>query len=403
MNRPVAELSATGPKSGKSKGRVRSDSPDAYIQYPAHPVLSRHEIKTGKNDLRDYQHSGLRPQQDPCIPGDSNINTLKTFGENDREPAPVVEVVEKEPGSRDDHEASNDRPEVIEDFRAWLYVLAGFITYVNVSGTLNSFGVYQAFYQSNTLSSSSASSISWIGSIQVFLAIGFGVIAGPLYDRGFLRTLVGCGSSLQVFGLMMTSIADSYHQYLLAQGICVGLGMGLAYVPMLGEVSMKFSKRRPIALGLASTGACVGGVIYPVMIRQLIPKIGFGWTVRAVAFVNLGCTLIAFAIVCRRPNQVHPSRRAFDLGAFREMPFTFFTLGMFLVYVPYYVPLTYIPIFAHTRLGASDNLAGYLLSIVNAGSLLGRTVPYILNSRVTPIRVFCFWTIAADYFLVGWE
>lgn len=75
----------------------------------------------------------LRPQQDPYIPGDSNINTMKTFGENDREPAPVVEVVEKEPGSRDDHEASNDRPEVIEDFRAWLYVLAGFVTYVNVS------------------------------------------------------------------------------------------------------------------------------------------------------------------------------------------------------------------------------------------------------------------------------
>lgn len=64
MNRPVAELSAMGPKSGISKGRVRSDSPEAYIQYPAHPVLSRHEIKTGKNDLRDYQHSGPLPTVD---------------------------------------------------------------------------------------------------------------------------------------------------------------------------------------------------------------------------------------------------------------------------------------------------------------------------------------------------
>ncbi|KAL9584623.1 MAG: hypothetical protein Q9212_001999 [Teloschistes hypoglaucus] len=287
------------------------------------------------------------------------------------ESPPLHEVVKEEPCLRDHHKASDHRPEAAENFYAWLYVVAGFVTYVNIS-------------------------------TQVFLAMGFGVIAGPLYDRGFLRTLVGCGSSLQVFGLMMTSIAGRYYQHLLAQGICVGLGMGLAYVPILGEVSRKFTTKRPIALGLSSTGACVGGVIYPVIIGQLIPKIGFGWTVRVVAFVNLGCGLLAFAIVCRRPTQVHPSRRAFDLTAFREMPFTFFTLAMFLVFVSYYVPLTYVPVFAQTALGASDDLAGYLLAAVNAGSLLGRTVPYMLNSKVTPIRVFCFWTSAAVIVLFGW-
>ena len=37
---------------------------------------------------------------------------------------------------------------------------------------------------------------------------------------------------------------------------------------------------------------------------------------------------------------------------------------------------------------------GYMLAIVNARSLLRRTVPYILNSRVTPIRIFSFWKTA---------
>ena len=271
-------------------------------------------------------------------------------------------------------------------------------------GTLNSFGVYQAYYQSDRLPSSSPSSISWIGSIQVFIAIGFGIFTGPLYDRGLLRFLVLGGSFLTVLGMMMTSIGDSYYQIFLAQGLCVGFGMGLVYVPILGEVSRHFSKKRPIALGLSSTGACVGGVIFPILFRQLLPKIGFGWTVRVLAFINFGCGVTASAIVClgSRPAQVQSSRRAWDLTAFREMPFTFFTLGMFLVFVPYYVPLTYVPVFAQTVLRTSDNLAGYLLAIVNAGSLLGRTLPYILGSKMTPIRIFFFWIIAAVILFFGW-
>ena len=233
--------------------------------------------------------------------------------------------------------------------------------------------------------------------------MGFGIFAGPLYDRGYLRSLVASGSSLTVLGMMTTSVASSYYQIFLAQGVCVGLGMGFIYVPILGEVSMQFSKKkRPIALGLCSTGACVGGIILPIMVRQLIPSIGFAWTVRAVAFVNLACGLIIFAIVCRRPNKAYTSRNTFDLMAFREVPFTLYTLAMFLIFLPYYVPLTYIPLFAQTALGASDDIAGYILAITNAASLLGRTVRYILGSKITPIRVFILWTIAGAIVLFGW-
>ena len=232
--------------------------------------------------------------------------------------------------------------------------------------------------------------------------MGSGIFTGPLYDRGLLRFLVPGGSALMVFGLMMTSIGDAYYQVFLSQGLCVGLGMGLAYVPILGEVSSHFTKKRPIALGLSSTGACVGGVIYPILFRQLLPRLGFGWTVRVLAFINLGCGVIASAIVCRGPSPIRSTRRPWDLTAFREMPFTLFTLGMLLVFVPYYVPLTYIPVFAQTAIRTSDDLAGYLLSIVNAGSLLGRTVPYILSSRVTPIRIFFFCIMIAVMLLFGW-
>jgi predicted MFS family arabinose efflux permease len=225
--------------------------------------------------------------------------------------------------------------------------------------------------------------------------MAFGIFTGPLKYRGYFRPLVVNGSLLTVFGAMMTSIANSYHQIFLAQGICLGLGMGFTYVPILAAVSMHFTTRRPLALAICATGACIGGTVVPIMLRQLIPKIGFGWAVRSVAFLNLACAIIALGIVCQRPSQAHPARRLFDLSALREPPYVLFTLAIFLIFLPYYVPFTYIPLFARTALHTSENLAGYLLAVANAGSLFGRIVPYLLGSKVTPIRLFVLWSIAS--------
>lgn len=41
-----------------------------------------------------------------------------------------------------------------------------------------------------------------------------------------------------------------------------------------------FRKRRAIAGGLAITGSSLGGVIFPIMVVHLLPKVGFGWTMR---------------------------------------------------------------------------------------------------------------------------
>ncbi len=232
--------------------------------------------------------------------------------------------------------------------------------------------------------------------------MAFGLFTGPLYDRGYLRPLVVTGSFLTLLGLIMTSISHSYYQLFLAQGVCIGLGMGFTYVPMLAAVSQQFTTKRPVALGICLTGAVFGGTIVPIMLRQLMPRIGFGQAVRSVALVNLGCALIALAIICQRPNEAYPAWRLLDLSALRETPYALFTFALFLICLPYYVPFTYIPLFAQTALHSSENLAGYLLAIANAGSIFGRVMPYVLNSRFTPIRLFVFWTLVSTALLFGW-
>lgn len=49
------------------------------------------------------------------------------------EPLCLSNEVELELSSEGRHDRTETRPEVVEDYKAWLYVVAGFLTYVNVS------------------------------------------------------------------------------------------------------------------------------------------------------------------------------------------------------------------------------------------------------------------------------
>ena len=100
--------------------------------------------------------------------------------------------------------------------------------------------------------------ISWVGSIQAFLLVFVGVVTGPLYDYGYFRVLIGVGSILVVFGMMMTSICHEYWEVMLAQGIVVGLGSGCLFVPSVAILPTYFSTKKALAQGIAASGSSLG-------------------------------------------------------------------------------------------------------------------------------------------------
>ncbi|KAH1492592.1 hypothetical protein KXX06_002753, partial [Aspergillus fumigatus] len=82
---------------------------------------------------------------------------------------------------------------------AWLQVVGAFFLFFNSWGVVNTFGVYQTYYETDLLHGHSPSSISWIGTVQGFLLFLVGVIAGPVFDKGYLKTMIAAGSFLVVF------------------------------------------------------------------------------------------------------------------------------------------------------------------------------------------------------------
>ncbi|KAL9107242.1 MAG: hypothetical protein Q9227_007866 [Pyrenula ochraceoflavens] len=278
---------------------------------------------------------------------------------------------------------------------AWLQVLASFFLYCTTWGLIQSYGVFESYYKTTLLSHRSQSDLAWIGSIQTFLFIFAGVLAGPAFDKGYVRYLLLGGSGLVLLGTMTISAATQYYQIFLAQGISVGLGCGLLFVPTMSVVAQYFTTKRPLAMGLASLGSGVGGIIYSIVFHQLQPKIGFPWTVRVLGFITLALLAISStAVKSRAPPG--PSRRLVDVSMFNEVSFTLVAIAAFVGLMGIYVPFYEVQLFAITELGAGETLTFYLIPIMNAGSILGRLIFSTASAKLGVMNLY-----TASFFLAG--
>lgn len=86
-------------------------------------------------------------------------------------------------------------------------------------------------------------------------------------------------------------------------------------------------------------------MVYPVLVRELLPKIGFAWTTRVLGFLNLG--LLAIAFVFMRPRlPPRSSGPIVDWKAYSEPVFVLFVAGLFFMLWNVYFTFYYVRIFA---------------------------------------------------------
>jgi predicted MFS family arabinose efflux permease len=102
------------------------------------------------------------------------------------------------------------------------------------------------------------------------------------------------------------------------------------------------------------------------MIQKLIPQIGFGWTMRAAAFMIFGLLIIAnLTLKSRLPPQPKPLDIWEFITPLKEPPFVLVVAGSFLFFFGLFLPFNFVILQAQEQ-GMSSNLAGYLIPILNA-------------------------------------
>lgn len=229
--------------------------------------------------------------------------------------------------------------------------------------------------------------ISWIGSIQVFLLFFIGTFTGRLTDAGYFRPVIIAGTVMCVLGTFMASLSTQYWQLFLAQGLCCGLGNGFLFCPCVSLLSTYFTTKRSFALAIGAAGSGSGGMVFPAMVEQLLPRIGYPWTMRALGFVQLGCLVLC----CIGLKPRVPPRKTgalVDWASFKEPPYLLFAIGMFFVSFLFRSK----PPHAYGKIDILGPLLCLLLSWILCTEYYPRPIYAVHQPSHSLKRDWCYWS-----------
>ncbi|CAA7262211.1 unnamed protein product [Cyclocybe aegerita] len=275
---------------------------------------------------------------------------------------------------------------------AWCTVIGGFLTIASTFGYANSFGVYQDFYTRSR--TASASAISWVGSMQIFFIFAMSLPAGKLLDMGYFRITTMVRTFIYVFSLFMVSICESnkYYQIYLAQGLGMGIGAGLLYLPSITVQSHHWRDRQAFAMGIVAAGTSFGSIMFPIVLNELIKSsLGFRWGVRVSAFMVLVMMLAANVLMTSKKklgskNTTEETPKFNIKGIMHDLPFITSIICLFFGNWGIFFPYFYIQLFAIVH-GLNRTTVFYLIAILNASAILGRILPNMLADRLGPNTV----------------
>ncbi|ORX40884.1 major facilitator superfamily domain-containing protein [Kockovaella imperatae] len=363
----------------RAKPKPPSDVPDQE------PLVRERGAHVGEKAQASYRDETID------IGGQDEKVVLNTLGEGPSAPGAADEVAEDVQAGIED---------VPPGMKGWINLFGVIGINAICYGMTNSFGTFQEYYVSHFHLNPTAA--SWIGSIQLCLMPLLGCFAGPLFDSGYLRYLTVSGGFLYTFSLLMTSISKQYYQFLLAHGIGAGLGMGIIFSPSVSTLAHHFgkSKYRSLAYGLQASGSSLGGILFPILARSLLPKIGFGWTLRVFAFIVLAIIVQSFFTLS---TTVPPRRKVAILSptVFRTTGYALHVLGCCMCSLCVYCPLTFAVTYGVSH-GISPSLGNIALTVINACAIIGRVLPLILAQRVGAINVVCASGLVAAIMLFSW-
>jgi predicted MFS family arabinose efflux permease len=95
-------------------------------------------------------------------------------------------------------------------------------------------------------------------------------------------------------------------------------------------------------------------------------------------------------------------RKLWDIAAFKDKPYLFFTIGVFFAFMGLYTPFFYVQSYVIEDGIMNVNTAFYMLSVLNAASIFGRIIPGLVADKVGPFNIVIPGTIAACVLAFGW-
>ncbi|CDK27150.1 unnamed protein product [Kuraishia capsulata CBS 1993] len=302
-----------------------------------------------------------------------------------------------------------DTAEFPEGGMGWLVLAAAWCAMAGSWGMVNSFGVYQAYYQTDLYPHEDAFKISVIGALQCFCIYEFSIPTVYLLHHLNARITITLGVLIQTFSLMMMSITNNIWQLFLVQGLLFGLGNGIVYLTAITIIMQWFKRRRALAVGIAASGSSIGGVIWPIAVKKLIAEVGIDWANRILGFIYIpmGAVMILFL----KPRlSLRAEKKAtllpFNFEVLKDIKFVFLVAGFTITNFGLMPGLFFNDLYGQrlsNKTGHTLVEPQYYVSILNAMSMVGRIMPGFLADKFGRLNLLIPFALLSGIFpLVLW-
>lgn len=212
-------------------------------------------------------------------------------------------------------------------------------------------------------------------------------------------------------GFVAASFCQRIWQLFLTQGMLVGLGAGLIYIPSLPVISQWFAKRRSLANGVSSAGSGTGGLFYSFLTEYLIRRFSVAWALRLTAILCGFVLVVASLAIRTRNREIQPTQRGFDVQLLRRADVLLLLAWGFISMLGYTAIFFSLPDFARS-IGVSERQASVVNAVLNLGNAIGRPLTGQMSDRLGRIEVagvltlacglmcFAFWLPATEFVLL---
>src|SRR5512132_3079199 len=150
------------------------------------------------------------------------------------------------------------------------------------------------------------------------ICFGFGgILMGRLSDRfGIIVPVVGGAISLGI-GYAVAGQATSLWQFILAQGLLVGVASSVAFAPLIADTSLWFTRHRGIAVAIIASGSYLAGTVWPPVVQHFIESEGWRRTYLGIAAFCVA-TMLPLALTLRRRSPLTEAAAAIPHGISRS-------------------------------------------------------------------------------------
>lgn len=209
--------------------------------------------------------------------------------------------------------------------RRWTVVAGSTALIWATYGLLASNGVFLSYWSSNQLADTPNSTVAWINGVHLFLTWFLALPIGIVFDKHGSNVLLIVGSILYLAGIFGMAESSRFWHFMTTYGIVAGVGSAILSTVAVSVLGHWFDKGKGLATGVVILGGSLGGVVFPLTLRPLFGKIGWSWSIRALAlFITI---LIGFGGLVVRSRASLRRAQAIPVRTVLRPNFLLVTLG----------------------------------------------------------------------------